>query len=142
MLTALRADQTAPVIAELNRREETATGAVLVMNRSLKAVLERDADTFAAGFDVLVGSTRDPENLYYMGLMAAFVGDVERTLTMLERAVQGGWLCHATIADEPWLDRVRDTPRFAAVVAEAKARHRQAATAFADASGPKLLGMA
>ena len=100
-----------------------------------------DADAFAPRFDALAKSTRDPENLYYSSLMAAYVGDTERTLATLERAVQGGWLCHATIASEAWLARVRDTSRFRALVAEAKARHEQAATAFRAARGSQLLGL-
>ncbi len=103
--------------------------------------LERDADAFAPRFDALALSTRDPENLYYSSLMAAYVGDTERTLTTLKRAVEGGWLCHATIEGEPWLARVRDTSRFRALVAEAKASHERAAAAFREAGGHQLLGL-
>ena len=141
MLAALRAEQTAPVVAELTRRLEKQTGASQVTTRAFLAVLERDADAFAPRFDALAKSTRDPENLYYSSLMAAYVGDTERTLATLERAVQGGWLCYATIASEAWLARVRDTSRFRALVAGAKARHEQAATAFRVAGGNQLLGL-
>ena len=141
MLAALRAKQTAPVIAELKRRLEKHTGAAQVTTRAFLAVLERDTDAFAQRFDALATSTRDPENLYYSSLMAAYVGDTERTLSSLERAVQGGWLCHATIANEPWLEAVRDTSRFKALVADARARHEQAAAAFREAGGDRLLGL-
>ena len=141
MLAALRAGQTAPVIAELKRRAATTTGAALVTTRAFLAVLERDTEAFGAPFDALAASTRDPENLYYSALMAAYVGDVERCLTTLERAVQGGWLCYATIAGEPWLACARDAPRFAAVVAEAETRHGRAAAAFRAAGGNELLGL-
>ena len=141
MLAALRAEQTAPVIAELKRRLEKQSGAAQVTSRAFLAVLERDVDAFAPRFDALALGTRDPENLYYSSLMAAYVGDTERTLSTLERAVQGGWLCHATIEGEPWLARVGDTPRFKALVSEAKTRHEHAAAAFRDAGGDKLLGL-
>ena len=141
MLAALRAGQTAPAIAELKRRAATTTGAALVTTRAFLAVLERDTEAFGAPFDALAASTRDPENLYYSALMAAYVGDVERCLTTLERAVQGGWLCYATIAGEPWLACARDAPRFAAVVAEAETRHGRAAAAFRAAGGNELLGL-
>ena len=81
-----------------------------------------------------------PENLFYMSLMAAYVRDLERTLAMLGPAVAGGWFCHATIADEPWLECVRDTPTFAALVAEAETRHQQAAAVFREAGGDRPLG--
>ena len=84
---------------------------------------------------------RDPENCYYRSLMAAYVEDVERALAMLERAITGGWVCHTTIAREPWLECVWDTPRFAALVAEAETRHRHAAAAFLAMGGDRLLGL-
>ena len=60
---------------------------------------------------------------------------------MLERAVAGGWVCHATIAREPWLESVRETPRFAALVSKAESRQAQAAAAFREAGGDRLLGL-
>ena len=141
MLAALRANQTTPVIAELKRRVADATGSQLYQQRAFLAVLERDHDAFAASFDETTNDVRDPENLYYRALMAAYVEDVERTCSMLERAVAGGWFCHTTIAHEPWLACVRDTPRFAAVVADADTRHRRAAAAFREAGGDQLLGL-
>ena len=67
--------------------------------------------------------------------------DVPRALATLERAVSGGWFCHATVAREPWLECVRETPRFGALVAEAKTRQRRAAVAFLEAGGDQLLGL-
>jgi tetratricopeptide (TPR) repeat protein len=111
MLAALRNDQTDVAIAQLRRRAAKASGAALVNTSTLIAVLEKDVEGFAGPFDALVASTRDPENLYYSSLMAAYVGDVERCLSTLERTVGGGWFCYETIAGEPWLAGVRDTPR-------------------------------
>ena len=142
MLEALRHNRPAPVIAELKRRVAHATGAQLYSHRAFLAVLEQDRDAFAASFDATTADVRDPENFYYRALMAAYVEDVERTLAMLERAVAGGWVCHTTIAREPWLACVRDTPRFAALVGEAETRHRRAAAAFLVAGGDRLLGLA
>ena len=141
MLAALRAGQTAPVIEELRRREAKASGAELESHRAFLAVLEQNRDAFAPSFDAITANVRDPENLYYMSLMAAYLNDVGRTLAMLERAVAGGWFCHATVAREPWLECVRETRRFAALVAEAETRHRQAAAAFLEAGGDQLLGL-
>ena len=141
MLAALRNDQTDVAIAQLRRRAAKASGAALVNTSTLIAVLEKDVEGFAGPFDALVASTRDPENLYYSSLMAAYVGDVERCLSTLERTVGGGWFCYETITGEPWLAGVRDTPRFAALVEKAKAGSLRAAAAFRDAGGPKLLGV-
>ena len=89
MLAALRNDQTDVAIAQLRRRAAKASGAALVTTSTLIAVLEKDAERFAGPFDALVASTRDPENLYYSSLMAAYVSDVERCLSTLERTVGG-----------------------------------------------------
>ena len=89
MLAALRNDQTDVAIAQLRRRAAKASGAALVTTSTLIAVLEKDAEGFAGPFDALVATTRDPENLYYSSLMAAYVGDVERCLSTLERTVGG-----------------------------------------------------
>ena len=141
MLAAVRDDQTTPVIAQLKRVETKARGSLLHATRAFRAALEGDRDAFAAPFDADTASSRDPENHYYMSLVAAYVGDGGRTLAMLERAVAGGWFCHATMAREPWLACVRDTPKFAALVAEAETGHRQAAAAFREAGGDRLLGL-
>lgn len=141
MLASLRNDHTAPVIAQLKRRASRVSRAVAVTHRAFIAVLEQDAEAFAAPFDAVVGSARDPENLYYLSLMAAYMRDSERCLSALERTVRGGWFCAQTIADEPWLALVRDMPRFAAVVQEAEAGNRRAASAFKDAGGDRLLGL-
>ncbi len=60
---------------------------------------------------------------------------------MLERAVAGGSVCHSTIAREPWLERVRDTLRFTALVSEAETRQRKAAAAVPEPGGDRLLGL-
>ena len=141
MLAAVRDDQPAPVIAGLKRLEAKARGTQLYQTRAFLAVLEQDRDAFAASFDATTEDVRDPESFYYRALMAGYLEDVERALAMLERAVAGGWFCHATIAREPWLASVRDTPRFAALVAEAETGHRRAAAAFLAAGGDRLLGL-
>ncbi|MDP7480212.1 MAG: protein kinase [Vicinamibacterales bacterium] len=141
LLAALRENRTAPVIEEMTRRTAKAHGAELDMARAFLAMLEGDREALTAPFDRTTANTRDPENLYYMSLMAAHVGDDERTLAMLERAVAGGWFCHATIARETWLEAVRDTPRFVAALAQAEAGHRHAAAAFLEAGGDRFLGL-
>ncbi len=114
---------------------------MLVSNQAFLAVLRQDAAAFAEPFDSLTADVRDPENLYYMALMASYMGDIERTLAMLERAVSGGWFCAETIAGEPWLAPVRSEARFDAVVEDARARHAKARSAFERVERPKLLGL-
>jgi tetratricopeptide (TPR) repeat protein len=86
-------------------------------------------------------SLRDPCGWYYIARAMAYVGDTERALTYIERSVRGGFFCFPWLARDPWVDVLRATPRFRAVLAEAESRHRAAAEAFAHAGGDRLLGL-
>ena len=105
------------------------------------AALEKDRAVFDSEFEAEAADLRDPEAMYYWSLMAAYLGDVDRTVEMLKRAVGRGWWCYQALATEPWLDVVRSDPRFTSIFREAEARHREAAAAFISADGDRLLGM-
>jgi hypothetical protein len=42
---------------------------------------------------------------------------------------------------EPWFDGLRGDPRFTVILKEAETRSREAAAAFAQAGGDRLLGL-
>ena len=134
MLAALQNDQTAPVLAQLKRRASKLSGAVSVNNRAFIAVLEQDREAFTGPFDALVDSTRDPENLYYMSLMAAFVVAGDRCLSAVERAVRGGSVLrplptsHGSKACETRRVSPRSSPR-----------RRPVASAPSRPSGPRVV---
>jgi non-specific serine/threonine protein kinase len=87
-------------------------------------------------------SMRDPCGWYYAARAMANLGDAEAALAHLERSVRGGFFCFPWFARDSWLDPLRSLPRFRALLAEAEARHRAAADAFARAGGDRLLGIA
>ena len=109
----------------------------------VRALLEGDRRGATETFRALMETTslRDPCGLYYGARAMAYLGDLEPALTHFERSVRGGFFCFPWFARDPWLDPLRSTPQFRAVLAEAESRHRTAAEAFARAGGDRLLGL-
>ena len=105
------------------------------------AALQQNRAVLDAQYDLEAAELRDPEGIYYWALIAAYAGDVDRTLQMLRRAVDRGWLCYQALASEPWLDGVRADERFSRILRDAEAQHREAAAAFLSAGGDRLLGV-
>ena len=89
-----------------------------------------------------ISELRDPEGRYYFARHAAYLGYREEALRLLTIAVENGFYCLPAIARDPWLDPVRGTPEFAAILRRAEARHRQALIAFLNADGNAVLGVA
>ena len=140
LLSSLRQGRNAEVIVELRRRQQDARGSEPA-SIALIAALEGNREEFVGPFDACKLRIRDPENLYYWALMAAYVGDADRALETLQRVVDGGWFCYATMAREPWLDGLRDDDQFVKLVREAEVHHDEAAEAFKAAGGGRLLGV-
>ena len=84
---------------------------------------------------------RDPCGTYYLARTLARLGHAD-ALTLFKRSVDSGFHCFPFFVRDPWLDRLRATPGFAAVVRAAETGYRDAVSAFADAGGEQLLGAA
>ena len=141
VLSALRQGQGEEMIPTLREFEQTVPGVMQEAVRGVIAALERSAEDFVVAFDRSIQGIRDPEFLYQWALMASHVGDTTRSLDTLERVVDRGWCCAANMARDPWLDHVRDEPRFIALLHKAEERHQIAAAAFREAGGDRLLGV-
>ena len=72
--------------------------------------------------------------------MLCDVGEHERGLPFLERAVSLGYLVAPTLTRSPQFDGLRDHPTFQALLADADARRTHAMAAFRKAGGKRLLG--
>ena len=70
------------------------------------------------------------------------MGETAFALEVFDRVVDGGFLCHATFARDPWLDSVRAEPEFVRILRRAEERHAEAAASFTQAGGERLLGVA
>ena len=84
----------------------------------------------------------DPEWHYTVGTLLARVGDPERAVDMIEKAVDGGYLVAPALAKDPVLDPLRGQARFEALLARAESRREAALAAFRQAGGESLLGTA
>jgi non-specific serine/threonine protein kinase len=136
--------QEAEALARLRRRERDRvddSNAARWM-RSLHALLEGDRDECVASLGALSQEFGDPEGFYYVGRAMAKVGDVDRAIAVLRRAVEKGFFCLAVLVDDPWLASLRGRDEFAEAIARAERGHADAVAAFAAAAGDRLLGVA
>jgi len=83
----------------------------------------------------------DPEGRFYAARHLAYLGDIDAALPLLRGAVEDGYFCVPALARDPWLDPLRGTPEFAAIVRRAETRHRQALISFLTAEGDRVLGI-
>lgn len=98
---------------------------------------EAKKETFLAQFDRMI----DPEAHYLWAAYWAYLGDPALALQYLGRAVSGGYFCYPAIAQDPWLDPLRGDGEFVRILGVAEARHTEAAAAFKDAGGDRLVGL-
>jgi tetratricopeptide (TPR) repeat protein len=83
----------------------------------------------------------DPEGRFYAARHLAYLGDSESALSLLKGSVEDGFFCVPAFARDPWLDSLRGTQEFAAIMRRAEARHRQAVISFLTAEGDRVLGI-
>jgi eukaryotic-like serine/threonine-protein kinase len=82
----------------------------------------------------------DPEAIFQEGWLLCDVGEHERGLGLLHRAVAKGYYAAATLTGRPQFDALRSDPGFQDVLAEAEAGRQRAREAFREAGGERLLG--
>ena len=82
----------------------------------------------------------DPEAIFQEGWLLCDVGEHERALGYLRRAVAKGYFVAPTLHSRPQFDALRGNPGFQAMVAEAEAGRQRSLAAFREAGGERLLG--
>jgi serine/threonine protein kinase/tetratricopeptide (TPR) repeat protein len=108
----------------------------------LVAWLDRRPVDMIVGMSSLtvVRITDDPEAMFQEGWLLCDVGEHEKGLPLLRRAVAKGYFAASTLTGRPQFDALRDDPRFVELVAEAEAGRARALQAFRDAGGERLVG--
>jgi len=107
-----------------------------------RALLEGNrVESLGALQRIIESGFSDPEGLFYVARQLAHLGEPERALSILRRAVEGGFLCFSMMARDPWLDPLRTDPQFADVLRRCEARHRDAVAVFLQTGGDRLLGV-
>jgi hypothetical protein len=66
---------------------------------------------------------------------------LEFALSLLNQVVDGGFSCSRPLVHDPWFDSLRAEPRFIRILRRAEAKSADAAAAFAEAGGERLLGV-
>jgi serine/threonine protein kinase/tetratricopeptide (TPR) repeat protein len=145
---------TAAALAFLGRRDE----AIEVCRKSRETTpaqshLSHVVDAFSAFVEgqAAIGSQAvakltelagfsDPEGLCYWAYALTSLGDHDGALKLLARAVANG-LSSVPALELPSLDPLRGDPRFTDLLAVVRPRQDAAIRAFADAGGPRLLGL-
>jgi hypothetical protein len=141
-LAALGDDKAA--LAKLREREHRggATGAVQAIMRSLRAYLEGDFAECVQAIELGEPLTRrDPETLYYMARHLARVNEPERAITMLTRALEGGFLYATAIMRDPWFVLLRSSVHYVELMRQAERKRNELHATFLAAGGEKLLNV-
>jgi tetratricopeptide (TPR) repeat protein len=84
----------------------------------------------------------DPEGRFYVARHLAYLGDRGGALELLGDVVKDGFFCLRALTQDPWLDSLRGTAEFAAILRDAESRHRHAVISFLTAEGDRVLGIA
>jgi DNA-binding winged helix-turn-helix (wHTH) protein/tetratricopeptide (TPR) repeat protein len=140
-------------MAEVGREKE-ATATLSMLEEKVKTrmrdfivaartLIEGDSEASTAAVGRIVSSEfSDPEGLLYLARHLARLNQPDATLELLERAVGGGHSCYPALSGDPWLDRIRQSPEFAALMGRAEQRHQMALAEFTRLEGNRILGMA
>jgi serine/threonine protein kinase/tetratricopeptide (TPR) repeat protein len=111
-------------------------GRVSASSRSSRA-----RDEAVQGLATTLGQADDPEALFTFGCWMAHLGERERALDALSRAVHGGFYAASTLAGEPAFEGFRSDPRFLELQRQAEEGRAAALEVFLDAAGERLLGL-
>jgi serine/threonine protein kinase/tetratricopeptide (TPR) repeat protein len=82
----------------------------------------------------------DPEAIFQEGWLLCEMGEHQRGLGHLQRAVAKGYFVAPTLSGSRHFDALRSDPAFQALLAEAEAGRQRALAAFREAGGERLLG--
>ena len=135
----------------LGREEEERKHLDRLPSRSPIPAVQRTHDIVAAFVDDDLDRARevlrktanahtDPEAMFVYGSALAHVGDAEGALTVLTRAVHGGYLVPEAWR-HPWVAGLLERADVASLLKSAEAAKREAERVFHESGGPELLGL-
>jgi TolB-like protein len=137
---ARRFDEARRALVEL--RQVSQIPALQSYADSLSAWLDRRAADMFAGVSALgtLKIMEDPEAIFQGGWLLCDVGEHERGLSELRRAVAKGYTVVPTLSGSRAFDGVRNNPAFQELLSDAEAGRQQALAAFRERGGERLLG--
>jgi TolB-like protein len=138
---------------ELARRDEQMLGELLKRETnpqyqfgywiavSLRALLEGKRTESLAALNRTM-SWRRGEELFHGVRLLARLGETEEAITQMRRVSEYGFLCYPAMLQDAWLDPLRSSPRFSAILAGIQNRHEEARGLYAGAGGKEILAVA
>jgi hypothetical protein len=112
-----------------------------IVEAQLAAMEGKAGDCARQILAVLDSGFHDPEGFLLHSRELAYLEEKTLALTLLGRAVQGGYHCPVALTRDPWFDSLRGSPEFVRLVREAEAGHARAAEAYLRAGGERILGV-
>jgi DNA-binding winged helix-turn-helix (wHTH) protein/tetratricopeptide (TPR) repeat protein len=140
LVTGMRGDpgRAIEMLRELEAQGPTSLLRSLIA--SLRAVFEGRHDAAFENAKRIFDAFPDPEALYFVGRNVAFFGD-RRALREFGRALEGGFVIYRVLMrHDPWLDPLRSTSEFQALLERSREAYRECLKAYVDAGGERLLG--
>jgi eukaryotic-like serine/threonine-protein kinase len=129
-------------VCRKSRETSHANSHLLLVIDAFSAFIEGNLDKGSqaiAKLTALPGFT-DPEGLCYWAYSLTSLGDLDGAVRLLTKAVDSG-LASLPALELPAFDALRADPRFTDLLAQVRTRQDAAIRAFADAGGPRLLGL-
>ncbi len=112
---------------------------------SIRANLEGDDAKGLEALDELLRLpgplVSDPEGHYVVGRYLAQLGQPQRAVDSLSRALDAGYNCHEALVNQDAFDSLRTYPRFQELVNRAAQMTREARAVFQEGGGEELLGI-
>jgi tetratricopeptide (TPR) repeat protein len=133
--------RTGEALQSLDTIEAQLPNRLVMYTMALRHVIRGERDAGLSAIRQLL-DIRDPEGRYHLVRQLIRLGEHEAGLSILDAVVDNGFFCLPAFARDPWLDGVRGTPEFAAILRRVEARHRQAVISFLTAEGDRVLGVA
>lgn len=89
-----------------------------------KAYLQGDASSGFEAVDSLVNTeVTDGETIYFTAAYYGLLGDKNRSIELLKKAVDNGYFNYLNIASNNYFDQFKSDPEFKLILAEAKRKH-------------------
>ncbi len=121
--------------------DEDVEGLEFFREAHLAAVEGRGEDADRLLRDIYERGVRDPDMLFFFARVLSRAGVIELALDIVEAMVDRGWYSTEALERDSWLEPLRSEARFQAALERAHEGRRQAAIAFREAGGEKLLGV-
>jgi tetratricopeptide (TPR) repeat protein len=141
VMTAMGRGEEALVLLQQREDDAPADSPIRIYITSLRAMLEGKHEESVQTIRRWAPLQRDAEGAYYTSRQLARIGAHDDALDGLERSLAGGYFCLPAVLRDPWLDGLRELPRFRAYVDRVRTRYERAVVSFEVAGGPKLLGI-